>query len=85
MERTIFFLSTVATPVLRCGRPTTVVRAASGQCVLEISYHSVDGAKSKGPSMSIKFEGKPPFYLGISGVGSRAGRERDLAGYDLCP
>jgi hypothetical protein len=42
-----------------------VVGAASGQRVLEISYHSLDGAKSKGPSMSIKFEGKPPFYLGI--------------------
>ena len=31
----------------------------------EISYHEVDGAKFKGPSMSIKLEGKPPFYLGI--------------------
>ena len=36
----------------------------------EISYHSLDGAKSKGPSMSIKFEGKPPFYLGIAEVAS---------------
>jgi hypothetical protein len=36
----------------------------------EISYHSVDGAKFKGPSMSIKFEGKPPIYLGIAEVAS---------------
>jgi hypothetical protein len=37
----------------------------------EISYHSLDGAKSKGgPSMTIKFEGKPPFYLGIAEVAS---------------
>jgi hypothetical protein len=43
--------------------PATVVGAASGQRVSEISYHSLDGAKSKGPSMSIKFEGKPPFHL----------------------
>ena len=34
----------------------------------EISYHEVDGAKFKGPSMSIKLEGKPPFYLGIAEV-----------------
>jgi hypothetical protein len=32
--------------------------------------HSLDGAKSKGPSMSIKFEGKPPFYLGIAEIAS---------------
>ena len=43
--------------------PATVVGAASGQRVSEISYHSLDGAKFKGPSMSVKFEGKPPFYL----------------------
>ena len=36
----------------------------------EISYHEVDGAKFKGPSMSIKLEGKPPFYLGIAEVAS---------------
>jgi hypothetical protein len=30
----------------------------------------VDGAKSKGPTMSIKLEGKPPFYLGIAEVAS---------------
>jgi hypothetical protein len=42
----------------------------SGQRVSEISYHSLDGAKSKGPSMGIKFEGKPPFYLGIAEVAS---------------
>jgi kynureninase len=54
--------------VLRCRRPTTVVGAASGRRVSEISY--LDGAKSKGPSMSIKFEGKPPFYLGIAEVAS---------------
>jgi len=30
----------------------------------------VDGAKFKGPSMSIKFEGKPPFYLGIAELAS---------------
>jgi hypothetical protein len=65
-----YLFSTVATPVLRCGGPATVVGAASGQCVSEISYHSVDGAKSKGPSMSIKFEGKPPSYLGIAEVAS---------------
>jgi hypothetical protein len=40
----------------------------SGRRVLEISY--LDGATSKGPSMSIKFEGKPPFYLGIVEVAS---------------
>jgi hypothetical protein len=40
------------------------IRAAAS----EISYHSVDGAKFKGPSMTIKFEGKPPFYLGIAEV-----------------
>jgi hypothetical protein len=40
----------------------------SGRRVSEISY--LDGAKSKGPSMSIKFEGKPPFYLGIAEVAS---------------
>ena len=48
----------------------TVVAAASGWRVSEISDHLVDGAKSKGPSMSIKFEGKPPFYLGIAEVAS---------------
>jgi kynureninase len=42
----------------------------SGQRASEISYPSADGAKSKGPSMSIKFEGKPPFYLGIAEVAS---------------
>jgi hypothetical protein len=47
-----------------------VVGAASGQRVSEISYHSVDGTKFEGPSMSIKFEGKPPFYLGIAEVAS---------------
>ena len=50
--------------------PATVVGAASGQRVSEISYHSLDGAKFKGPSMSVKFEGKPPFYLGIAEVAS---------------
>jgi hypothetical protein len=30
----------------------------------------VDGTKFEGPSMSIKFEGKPPFYLGIGEVAS---------------
>jgi hypothetical protein len=58
----------VATPVLR-RRPATVVGAASGRRVSEISSY-LDGAKSKGPSMSIKFEGKPPFYLGIAEVAS---------------
>jgi hypothetical protein len=29
-----------------------------------------DGGQIKGPSMSIKFEGKPPFYLGIAEVAS---------------
>jgi hypothetical protein len=38
--------------------------------VSEINYHSLDGAKSKGPSMGIKIEGKPPFYLGIAEVAS---------------
>jgi hypothetical protein len=57
----------VATPVPRRGRPGTVVSAA-GQRISEISHHSLDGAKYKGPSMSIKFEGKPPFYLGIAEV-----------------
>jgi kynureninase len=47
-----------------------VVDAASGQRVSEVSYYSLDGAKSKGPSMSVKFEGKPPFYLGIAEVAS---------------
>jgi hypothetical protein len=50
----------------------------SGRCsigpiqaaVSEISYYLLDGAKSNGPSMSIKFEGKPPFYLGIAEVAS---------------
>jgi hypothetical protein len=42
----------------------------SGQRVTETSYRSLDGAKFKGPSMSIKFEGKPPFYLGIAEVAS---------------
>ena len=41
-----------------------------GPRVSEISYYWVDGAKSKGPSMSIKFEGKPPFYLGIAELAS---------------
>ena len=56
--------------VLRRRRPTTVIGAASGWHISEISYHSVDGANSKGPSMSIKFEGKPPFYLGIAELAS---------------
>ena len=43
---------------------------ASGRRMSEISYHEVDGAKFKGPSMSIKLEGKPPFYLGIAEVAS---------------
>jgi hypothetical protein len=30
----------------------------------------MDGAKSKGRSMSIRFEGKPPFYLGIAEMAS---------------
>ena len=52
--------------MLRRGK--AVVRAASIQLgsVWEISYHSLDGAKFKGPSMSIRFEGKPPSYLGIA-------------------
>jgi hypothetical protein len=32
-----------------------------GRRVSEISYHSLDGAKFKRPSMSIKFDGMPPF------------------------
>jgi hypothetical protein len=47
-----------------------VVDAASGQRVSEVSYYSLDGAKFKGPPMSIKFEGKPPYYLGIAEVAS---------------
>jgi hypothetical protein len=37
--------------------------------------------------MSIKFEGKPPFYLGMAAVASAHahGRERGLASYDHCP
>src|SRR5262245_41731301 len=49
----------------------------SGRRVSEISYRG--GAKSKGPSMSIKFEGKPPFYLGIAEVESEAISERTEA------
>jgi kynureninase len=41
-----------------------------GRRVSEISYHSLDGAKFKRPSMSIKFDGEPPFYLGIAEVAS---------------
>ena len=41
-----------------------------GQRISEISYHSPEGAKFQGPSMSVKFEGKPPFYLGIAEVAS---------------
>ena len=72
MEDAIFSVELpAATPVRRRGRPATVGRcAASGQRVSEINHHSLDGAKSKGPSMGIKFEGKPPFYLGIVEVAS---------------
>jgi hypothetical protein len=31
---------------------------------------AMDGGPIKGPSMSVKFEGKPPFYLGIAEVAS---------------
>jgi hypothetical protein len=47
-----------------------VQHRSSGQRVREISYHSLDGAKFQGPSMGIKIEGKPPFYLGIAEVAS---------------
>ena len=72
MEDAIFSVELpAATPVRRRGRPATVGRcAASGQRVSEIKHHSLNGAKSKGPSMGIKFEGKPPFYLGIAEVAS---------------
>jgi len=59
-----------ATPVLRRGRRWSVQHRSSGQRVREISYHSLDGAKFQGPSMGIKIEGKPPFYLGIAEVAS---------------
>jgi len=52
--------------VLRRGHLRQWSASIRGQRVSEISYHSVDGVKSKGPSMSIKFEGEPPFYLGIA-------------------
>jgi kynureninase len=42
----------------------------SGRRASEIGYHWENGAKFKGQSMSIKFEGKPPFYLGIAEVAS---------------
>jgi hypothetical protein len=56
----------------RVGAPAPINRERTkpGISVSKISYHSVDGAKFKGPSMSIKFEGKPPFYLGIAEVAS---------------
>ena len=41
-----------------------------GKRVSEINHHSLDGAKSKGPSMGIKIEGRPPFYLGIAEAAS---------------
>ena len=68
MERTQFFLPKYRRYAGAAARPATEV--ASGQRVSEISYHWVDGAKSRGPSMSIKFEGKPPFYLGIAELAS---------------
>jgi hypothetical protein len=47
----------------------------SGRCGIRVvrlanQLHSLGGTKSKGPSMSIKFEGKPPFYLGIAELAS---------------
>jgi hypothetical protein len=68
LERTQSFLPKYRRYAGAAARPATEV--ASGQRVSEISYHWVDGAKSKGPSMSIKFEGKPPFYLGIAELAS---------------
>src|SRR6188472_1301011 len=55
-------------------------RAAAGEAAVgEASIHpasafgnqlSLVGRRAKGPSMTIKFEGKPPFYLGIAEVAS---------------
>ena len=48
----------------------TVVGAASIHPGSGNPLSFAGGAKSRGPSMSIKFEGKPPFYLGIAEVAS---------------
>ena len=72
-------------------------RAAAGEAAVgEASIHpasafgnqlSLVGRRAKGPSMTIKFEGKPPFYLGIAEVASAHALdgERGRASYDLCP
>jgi hypothetical protein len=44
-----------------------------GSASQEISYHSLDGAKSKGPSMSIKFEGKAPASKGDRKIAASIG------------
>jgi hypothetical protein len=56
---------TVATPVLRRGRlrQWSVRHPGSAN---QLSF----GGRHQIPSMSIKFEGKPPFYLGIAEVAS---------------
>ena len=70
MERTQSFL-------LKYRRYAVLQRGAcdSGRCGIgaaglgnQLSFGG--RAKSNGPSMSIKFEGKPPFYLGIAEVAS---------------
>ena len=75
MAEAIFSVEISSTPPVRCARgsgPCSI--DPSGRRASEISYHSLDGAKSKGPSTSIKFEGKPPFYLGIAEIASAHAR-----------
>jgi hypothetical protein len=55
-----------AFPVLRCGGQLSVSINPSGGASRKSAIVRLMGAKFKGPSMSIRFEGKPQFYLGIA-------------------
>ena len=68
MQRTQSFLSKYRPQRRCCGTGVPQQWSVQHRSIraAEISYYSLDGAKSKGPSMSIKFEGEPPFYLGIA-------------------